>query len=385
MVPTMALIATVVACFQVGAAAQIGQVVADGIQAGAFPGAVVVVGTGDSVLLAKGYGHFTWSPDSPVPDPGNTLYDLASLTKVVATTPSVMRLVEEGRLDLASPVVRYLPGFVGAGKEAVTVRRLLEHRSGLRAFLPLNELTDQSADARKLVESEALSWSPGTRVVYSDLNAMLLGWIVESVSGSVLEEFAAAVVFQPLGMLQTFFRPSRADRERIAPVGLWRGHVIAGELHDQNAVRLGGVSGHAGLYSTGMDLARYAQVYLNDGRDARGVQLFAAQTLRSFTQRGPGNRGLGWEIRDTTDEANSGRLLSESAFGHTGYTGTSMWIDPVRDLFVIVLTNRVFAPRTGRSISILKRVRGRVADAAVALRSEQCSSDVLAAKTRRRC
>jgi CubicO group peptidase (beta-lactamase class C family) len=385
MVANMALIAAVVACLQVGAAAQIGQAVAEGIQAGAFPGAVVVVGTGDSVLLAQGYGHFTWSPESPVPDSDSTLYDLASLTKVVATTPSVMRLVEEGRLDLAKPVVQYLPGFVGAGKEAVAVRRLLEHRSGLRAFLPLNELADQSAEARKLVETEALRWQPGTRVVYSDLNSMLLGWIVEAVSGSVLEEFATAAVFQPLGMTQTFYRPSRADRQRIAPVGLWRGHVIAGELHDQNAVVLGGVSGHAGLYSTGMDLARYAQMYLNEGRNARGVQHFLPQTIRSFTQRGPGNRGLGWEMRDTTEEANAGRLLSNSAFGHTGYTGTSIWIDPVRDLFVIVLTNRVFAPRTGRSISILKRVRGRVADAAVALRSEQCSSAVLAAKTRRRC
>ncbi len=381
----MALIATVVACLQVGAAAQIGQAVSDGIRAGAFPGAVVVVGTGDSVLLAQGYGHFTWSAETPVPDADSTLYDLASLTKVVATTPSVMRLFEEGRLDLDKPVAQYLPGFVGAGKEAVTVRRLLEHRSGLRSFLPLNELADQSAAARKLVEVEALRWQPGTRVVYSDLNAMLLGWIVEGVSGSLLEEFAAAVVFQPLGMTQTFYRPSRAHRQRIAPVGLWRGHVVAGELHDQNAVRLGGVSGHAGLYSTGMDLARYAQVYLNEGRDARGVQYFARETVRSFTQRGLGNRGLGWEMRDTTDEANTGRLLSDSAFGHTGYTGTSIWIDPVRDVFVIVLTNRVFAPRTARSISILRRVRGRIADAAVALRSEQCSSDVLAAKTRRRC
>jgi len=384
MVATMILIATVATCLQV-AVAQIGQAIADGIQEGAFPGAVVVVGTGDSVLLAQGYGHFTWSPQSPVPDPDSTLYDLASLTKVVATTPSVMRLVEEGRLDLDKPVAQYLPGFVGAGKEAVTVRRLLEHRSGLRAFLPLNELADQSAEARRLVETEALRWEPGTRVVYSDLNAMLLGWIVERVSGSVLADFAAAAVFQPLGMTQTFYRPSRAHRQRIAPVGLWRGHVIAGELHDQNAVRLGGVSGHAGLYSTGLDLARYAQMYLNEGRTARGAVHFQQQTIRSFTQRGPGNRGLGWEMRDTTDDANTGRLMSDSAFGHTGYTGTSIWIDPVRDLFVIVLTNRVFAPRTGRSIGILKRVRGRVADAAVALRSEQCASDVLAAKTRRRC
>jgi CubicO group peptidase (beta-lactamase class C family) len=208
-------------------------------------------------------------------------------------------------------------------------------------------------------------------VEYSDLNAMLLGWIVESVSGMSLAEFSETQVFAELGMTETRFRPPRSIRQRMAPVGLWRGHVIAGELHDQNAVRLGGVSGHAGLYSTGADLVRYAQLYLSEGQDSDGKIFFPAETVREFIARGPGNRALGWEVRDTTDEANTGSLLSARAFGHGGYTGTSVWIDPERDLFVIILTNRVFAPRTRRSITVLKAVRGRVADAAVSLRGNR--------------
>jgi CubicO group peptidase (beta-lactamase class C family) len=371
--------------FQAGALAGIDDAVADGIRVGAFPGAVVVVGTRDTVLLARGYGHFTYSTDSRVPSADSTIYDLASLTKVVATTASVMRLVEAGQLDLDVPVQRYLPDFVGEGKGQVTVRQLLEHRSGLRAFLPLNDRAATAEEARHLVVTEALRWAPGSRMEYSDLNAMLLGWVVESASGLSLDAYAAREVFEPLGMTQSRFRPPRGLWALIAPVGLWRGYVIAGELHDQNAVRLGGVSGHAGLYSTGMDLARYAQMYLNQGRDVNGVQLFRPQTVQMFTQRGYRHRSLGWEMNDTTEEGHTGRLLSDSAFGHGGYTGTSIWIDPSRDLFVIVLTNRVYAPRTRRSISTLRAIRGRIADAAVALRAEECSSVVIGAKIRKRC
>ena len=209
-------------------------------------------------------------------------------------------------------------------------------------------------------------------------------WIVESVSGTPLDEFTSAEVFGRLGMGQTLFRPPRSLQSQMAPVGLWRGHVITGELHDQNAVRLGGVSGHAGLYSTGADLARYAQLYLNQGRDRDGGQYYDPSTVQLFTRRGEGNRALGWEVRDTTDEANTGRLLGVNTFGHTGYTGTSIWIDPDKELFVLILTNRVFAPR-GRSITVLKEVRGRVADAAVALLEEECTLAVIGAKTRWRC
>ncbi len=364
---------------QLGTAAAVDRIVEQGIAAGVFPAAVVVIGTDSRILHAKGYGHYAWSATSRVPDPDSSLFDLASVTKVVATTPAVMLEVQEGRLDLDRPVQHYLSGFTGVGKDAVTVRHLLEHRSGLRAFLPLNERASSAEEARNLVLTEPLQHPAGSRVVYSDLNAMLLGWVVEATSGERLDHLVSERIYPRIGLTSTGFEPPRSILSRIVPVGLWRGHVIAGELHDQNAVRLGGVSGHAGLYSTGMDLARFAQAILRAGNGAPGDNVFRQGVVWHFTRRGPGNRALGWEMRDTTSTDNAGSLLSASAYGHTGYTGTSIWIDPELDLFVIVLTNRVFAPRVRNSIAELKLLRGRVADAAVSLRQEICRSSSAAA------
>jgi CubicO group peptidase (beta-lactamase class C family) len=329
-----------------------------GIADGVFPGAVVVIGTGDQILVAKGYGHLTWDLRSAQPDPGQTLWDLASLTKVMATMPSALILAARGALDLDAPVARYLPEFAGEQRDAVRVRHLLTHQSGLRAFLPLDTETATAAAARARVLAEPPRSRPGARVEYSDLNAMLLGWVVEAVAGVPLDTFAMREVFTPLAMRDTQFRPARALRRRMAPVGNWRGTPIVGEIHDQNAMRLGGVAGHAGLYGTGLDVARYAQFWL------RGGAVLPDSLRRQATRRGPGNRGLGCEMRDTTTTDNSGRRFSPATFGHTGYTGTSVWIDPERDLFVVLLTNRVYAPRTNRSITLLKEVRGAVADAA---------------------
>jgi len=344
-----------------------------GITEGVYPGAVAVIGTSDRILLARGYGHFTWNAGSSVPDPDSTLFDLASLSKVVATTTAIMLLADRGQLALQQPVQRYLPAFAGDGKDQVTVRLLLEHRSGLRAGLRLDTLARDAAEARALVLAEPLRWPPDSRTLYSDLNAMLLGWIVEAVAGEPLDVFAAREVFGPLQMTSTQYRPPKALVPRIMPVGLWHGHAIAGEVHDQNAARLGGVAGHAGLYVTGADLARFAQFMLRRGTLPDGQVLVRAGAIDTFIRRGPGNRGLGWESRDTTATDNSGHLMSAATYGHTGFTGTSLWIDPERDLFVILLTNRVFAPHTGRSLTLLKRVRGAVADAAVAL-AESCTA-----------
>ena len=342
-----------------------------GIAEGVYPGAVAVVGTSDRILAARGYGHFTWNAKSPVPSPDSTLFDLASLSKVVATTSAILLLADRGQLALQQPVQRYLPDFAGDGKERVTIRLLLEHRSGLRAGLRLDTLARDAAQARALVLAEPLRYPPGARVIYSDLNAMLLGWIVEAVAHEPLDRFVAREVFTPLRMAETRYRTPKALAGRIMPVGLWRGHAIAGELHDQNAVRLGGVAGHAGLYSTGADLARFAQFMLTRGVTRDGPPLVRRGTVDTFLRRSPGNRALGWEMRDTTTTDNTGALLSPAAYGHTGFTGTSLWIDPEHDLFVVVLTNRVFAPRSRRSITELKRIRGEIADAAARLR-ETC-------------
>jgi CubicO group peptidase (beta-lactamase class C family) len=358
---------------QLSAAADVERAVADGIRRGAFPGAVVVVGTRDSILLARGFGHLTWTASSGIPSPDSTLYDLASLTKVVATTPAIMLLVERGQVRLDAPVIQYLPEFTGEGKASVTVRDLLAHMSGLRAFLRLDTLARNPASARQVVLQEPLRWKPRSRVEYSDLNAMLLGWIVERVSGLPLDRFVATQLFEAMGLESAQFNPPRSLRRRVAPNGLWRGHVIAGSVHDQNAARLGGVSGHAGLFATGADLARYAQLYLNGGSTKGGRRIFTAETVSRFTRPEARGRALGWELRDTTTADNAGRLMGPAAFGHTGFTGTSLWIDPERGVFVVVLTNRVYAPRSRRSITILKQVRGAVADAAVGMVSEPCS------------
>jgi CubicO group peptidase (beta-lactamase class C family) len=347
--------------------------VLDGMLRGAYPGAVLVVGSRDMILFAKGYGRLTWSPGSTTPDPDSTLWDLASLTKVVVTTTALMLLVERERVSLDSPVVRYLPEFDGRGTAAVTVRHLLTHTSGLRAWLPLNRLAPDSAAAMRIVFDQTPQVPPGMRMEYSDFNAILLGEIVRCTSGVPLDVFAAREIFTPLGLRQTMFRPPRRVVPRVAPTGVWRGHPVAGVVNDQSAARLGGVAGHAGLFATATDVARFAQFMLREGTPppADGPRLLKAATVRAFTaiavpaRRGASARTLGWEALPTGETVSSaGTLFGPRSYGHTGWTGTSLWIDPDRGLFVLLLTNRAYAPRARRSFTILKEVRGRVADAA---------------------
>jgi len=250
---------------------------------------------------------------------------------------------------------------------------LLTHTSGLRADLPTAQLRALRGGAELLraVYAESPRLPPGARVVYSDLNAVLLGEIVAHLSGEPLDRFVAREIFQRLGMRDTRYRPPAAERARVAPTGIWRGHPVAGEVNDPTAAKLGGVSGNAGVFATGADLARFAQFVLRDGALADGTQLVTRETVRLFTTRspqadvGPDHRALGWQTVPTDETISSaGTLFGPKTFGHTGWTGTSLWIDPDRDLFVILLTNRAFAPRSRRSFSELKRVRGLVADAA---------------------
>lgn len=337
-----------------------------GIRQGVYPGAAVVVGRRDTILFAKGYGRFTWSPSSSAVNIDSTFWDIASLTKVVATTPALMLLVERGRVALDSPVVRYVPAFNSPGTGAITVRHLLTHTSGLRGTLPLKDAPD-SATALTMVLTTVPVAAPGSRVVYSDLNAILLGEIVRRVSGVPLDGFVAREFFAPLGLeQQMMFRPPKRLERRIAPTGLWHGHAIAGVVNDPSAARLGGVAGHAGLFATAGALARFAQFMLREGES-----LLKPGTVRQFTRvavparRNTSARTLGWEALPTGEEVSSaGTLLGPRSYGHTGWTGTSLWIDPDRDLFVLLLTNRAFDPRVRGSLTKLKEVRARVADAA---------------------
>lgn len=342
--------------------------VRDGIQARVYPGAALVIGTRDSILFAKTYGRFTWSATSARPSLDSTFWDVASLTKVVATTPALMILVERGRVVLDSPVVRYLPEFNSPGTGVITVRHLLTHTSGLRGTLPLKDAPD-SATALTMVLTTVPIAPPGSRMVYSDLNAILLGEIVRRVGGVPLDVFVTREVFAPLGLERhMLFRPPRRLHRYTVPTGIWRGHPIAGVVNDPNAARLGGVAGHAGLFSTASGLARFAQFML-----AEGAPIVKRETVRLFTQiavpprRGASARTLGWEAVPTGEDVSSaGTLLGPRAYGHTGWTGTSLWIDPERGLFVLLLTNRSYAQAGGvrGTFTALKEVRGRVADAA---------------------
>ncbi len=352
-----------------------------GIREGLYPGAVVVIGRRDSILYTRGYGHYTWNPASRVPDPDSTIWDIASITKVVATASSAMRLVDRGRLDLDAPVRRYLPRFAGGLKNRVTVRMLLDHTSGLKSYVPIYRKAGRSRTRMiDLLYAQPLVRSPGDSAEYSDLNAMLLGLLVESVSGVRLDRFAKAEVFDPLGMTETRFRPPARLKRRIAPSGIWRGNPVPGDVNDQNAAAFGGVAGHAGVFSTGMDLARFAQVWLRDGQGSVGPWVSPA-TIRRFLTRGPrsGTRLLGWDSPELQGEEPSiyGTLITHSAYGHTGFTGTELWIDPSHDLFLVFLTNRAFDPKTRDSVKGLKLVRTELSDAAIRLVPHTCPQELV--------
>ncbi len=341
----------------------IDRVVRRGLDAGGYPGAAVVVGRKGATVWQKGFGHLGWTSDSPAVLPDQTIYDLASLTKVIGTTTAAMILFDEGKLVLDERVTHYLPAFSGGEKDLVTVRELLEHRSGLPAGRDLWRHAHSPEEARQLVLDTPLEYHPGHGQVYSDLGADILGWVVEAAAGMPLDRFLADRVFTPLGMHDTGFRPSDSLVYRIAPteVSPPRGYPVRGEVHDENAFALGGVAGHAGLFGTASDLAVFAQMMLNGGT-YDGVRIVGDSTVHLFTARAAGDRALGWEVADGTHGA--GRYLSGSAYGHTGFTGTSIWIDPDREMFVILLTNRVHAARAKRPAKVIADVRADLADAA---------------------
>ncbi len=362
--------------------AEVDAAVRDGIARGLYPGAVVVIGRHDSLLYARGYGHYTWSPTSRVPDPDSTVWDIASITKVVATTASAMRLVERGKLDLDAPVRRYLPRFSGGPKNRVTVRMLLDHTSGLRSYVPFyTRARGKRARVIEQLYAQALVRAPGDSAEYSDLNAILLGLVLEKVSGVSLDQLARREVFEPLGMTTTMFKPPAGLRRRIVPSGIWRGHPVAGEVNDQNAAAMGGVAGHAGVFSTGTDLARFAATWLRSGLGPGG-RWVEPVTIRRFLVKGPnsGARLLGWDTPELNGDEPSvfGTLISDAAYGHTGFTGTELWIDPSRDLYLVFLTNRVFDPKIRDSLKELKLVRAALSDAAIRLVPHGCEQELVA-------
>lgn len=326
----------------------------------AFPGAVALVGSRAGILAQASVG--TLDPAEATVPSERTIWDLASLTKVVGMTSAVLHLVQQGRIDLDAPVQRYLPEWTGPGKELVTVRHLLSHSAGLPSWRPLYKEAGSPAEALALVFATPLDTLPGVRMVYSDLGAILMGQIATRVSGVPFDQYVTREVFRKLGMRETRWRPAASLRARIAPteVDPWRQRHLRGEVHDENAFALGGISAHAGLFSTAADLSRLARMFLGHGR-LDGVQVLDSATIERFTARpnsSLSNRALGWEKPNGSNSA--GRRMSAAAFGHTGFTGTSFWVDPANDVFVILLTNRVNPTRQNTKIG---QVRIAVSDA----------------------
>ncbi len=344
-------------------------IVQSGIVRGVYPGAVLLIGRRDGVLHQRGFGHLTWDRTSPVPHPDSTLWDLASITKVLGTAMAAATLIESRRIGLDDPVVRYLPRFTGDGRDAITIRQLLSHTSGLRSYAPFYQLADSRDSAITLLYRERPRGRPSHRAEYSDINFLLLGLLVEQVTGEPLERYVVRLVLDPAGLRHTGYRVADSLSVRTAPTGRWGGRPVCCRVNDQNAVRMGGAAGHAGLFGTGADLARFARLWLGEGT-VEGRKVLAPWVVRIFLTPDSlvPTRYLGWERPDpgNRDDTAFGRLLSVRAYGHTGWTGTQLWVDPERDLFLVLLTNRSYAPRMGNSIRLLRGIRGALADAAVA-------------------
>ena len=335
-------------------------IIQEAVQSGLIPGAVLVVGHNSQIMYRKAYGSRSLVPTRQPMMP-DTIFDVASLTKVVATTPCLMKLFEEGKLRIDDPVTKYLPEFLG-GKSEITVRLLMTHFSGFQPDFELGpHWTGYETGLRKALAETPIA-PPGARFIYSDTNFILLGEIVRRLSGMSLRDYARQTVYHPLGMKDTGFLPDASLRPRIASTEKDpdTGIPLLGVVHDPRSRYMGGVAGHAGLFSTADDLAKYAFMMLDMGQ-AGGRQVFSRLAVKKFTEPAtpadqPIIRGLGWDI-DSTYSSNRGELFPIGSYGHTGYTGTSLWIDPTTDSFVVLLTN-VVHPNGVKSLSSL---RSRVA------------------------
>lgn len=338
-------------------------VVAEGIDAGQMPGCVVLVARHGRVALLKAYGNRAIEP-AIVPMTTDTVFDMASLTKPVATATSVMVLVDREMARLDDPVAQYVPEFGQNGKKAITIYQLLTHQGGLIADNPLRDYTDGPQEAfRRIFGLETVA-EPGKRFIYTDVGFIMLGKLVQHVTGQGLDQFAAKNIFEPLGMSDTSYLPGKSLCDRAAPTERRDGAWMRGAVHDPRAHELEGVAGHAGVFSTAEDMAVYAQMMLGNGT-YNGHRILSQKAVRTMTAGYPvpnGLRGLGWDVR-TGYSSNRGEGFSRHAFGHGGFTGTAMWIDPELDLAVIFLANRLHPDGKGSVNAIAGKIGTIVAEA----------------------
>lgn len=338
-------------------------VVQRGVEARAFPAASVEVGTHDRVLWQQAFGRLDYESDSALTQT-DTIFDLASLTKVIATTSLVMRLVESEALQLRQLIREWIPEWRGKDREHVTLRSLLTHSSGLTGWLPFFRDYSGRRDFQHAICALPLEYPPDTQSLYSDLGFILLGFIVEDAGGKPFQTQAETMIAEITGLPLLFNPPARL-KPAIAPTehDAWRGRTLVGEVHDENCWALGGVAGHAGLFGTAAAVGDFARSILT-GLSGGNSRVASPSTLRTFVARNsrvPGSRALGWDTMLPTSSC--GTRMSAAAFGHTGFTGTTLWIDPERDLYVVFLTNRVHPTRENTAIA---QVRPALHDAVLA-------------------
>jgi len=327
------------------------------IERGEIPGAAVAIGhQGRQVTYAAGLAVAT--PERNIPAAVDTIYDCASLTKVVVTLPLILQLIDQGELRLDDPVAYFLPAFAENDKSDITIKHLLTHTSGLIAHTDLHSHGWTRQQIIEQICRQPKHYETGTKVVYSDLGFILLGEIASALFGLPLDAAASQYIFTPLGMKDSCFCPDGSLQPRIAATEFMPelGGHLWGRVHDENALAMGGISGHAGLFSTAEDLARYARMWLTMGETDSGRVLsqaaMKASTKLYTAHLSSGRRALGWVAKGDGYDA-SGDWLSERSYGHTGFTGTSLWIDPDHDLYVVLLTNRVHFGR-GKSVARLR-------------------------------
>lgn len=358
--------------FDAGKLAEIDTAVEGAVAREKIPGGVFWL-EHDGEVYAKAYGHMSVEPET-IPTRLDVIYDAASLTKVVATSPAILLLMERGQIELDAPVHRYLLDYTDGEGTDLTIRHLMTHTSGLPPGIPLSieaegvsKMWEGYETALALAMAERPQADPGTRFVYSDINFILLGEIIQHTTGLPLEAFTREEIFEPMGMVDTGYLPSPDLKSRIAPTNWEDGEMLRGVVHDPVCRRAGGALGHASLFTTAADLARFARMILNKG-ELNGFRLFQRKTVELMTSNQSPNqldarRGLGWDI-DTGYSGQRGSLFPVGGFGHTGFTGTSLWIDPYSNSFVIFMSNRTHPDGKGNVLE-LRRQLGTLAAAAI--------------------
>jgi CubicO group peptidase (beta-lactamase class C family) len=327
-------------------------VVKNAIEDRTFPGAVVLIWKDGNVIYENAFGNFTYDSDSPQVNK-NTIYDLASLTKVVATTTATMICYDWNLFSLDDKVIKYIPEFGVNRKENITIKNLLLHNTGLPAWKKFYGRNFSYDDVLKEIYSSELEYKTGEKTVYSDLGVITLGKIIEKVTGKSLDKFCADEIFVPLKMNSTFYNPVESIKLFCAPTetdNYWRMKTLQGEVHDETSAMLNGVAGHAGLFSTAKDISKLMSVLMNKGL-LNNEQFIKQSTIELFTKKysSENTRAFGWDTKSDSGSS-AGKYFGKKSFGHTGYTGTSIWADPERNLFVIFLTNRVYPTRENTKI-----------------------------------